>query len=58
MRGARRITTGSVYRTDFSLNMITHLPLGGMGTLIGPIIGSFLYGGADAGTARQAADRT
>ena len=36
------ITTGSVYRTDFSLNMIVYSLLGGMGTLIGPIIGSFL----------------
>jgi branched-chain amino acid transport system permease protein len=36
------ITTSSVYRTDFSLNMIVYSLLGGMGTLIGPIIGSFL----------------
>jgi branched-chain amino acid transport system permease protein len=36
------ITTGSVYRTDFSLNMIVYSLLGGMGTLIGPIIGSLL----------------
>jgi branched-chain amino acid transport system permease protein len=36
------ITTGSVYRTDFSLNMIVYSLLGGMGTLIGPIVGSFL----------------
>jgi branched-chain amino acid transport system permease protein len=34
------ITTGSVYRTDFSLNMIVYSLLGGMGTLIGPILGS------------------
>jgi branched-chain amino acid transport system permease protein len=34
------ITTASVYRTDFSLNMIVYSLLGGMGTLIGPIIGS------------------
>lgn len=36
------ITTGSVYRTDFSLNMIVYSLLGGIGTLIGPIIGSLL----------------
>ena len=36
------ITTGSVYRTDFSLNMIVYSLLGGMGTLIGPIVGSLL----------------
>jgi len=36
------ITTSSVYRTDFSLNMIVYSLLGGVGTLIGPIIGSFL----------------
>ena len=36
------ITTGSVYRTDFSLNMIVYSLLGGVGTLIGPIVGSFL----------------
>jgi branched-chain amino acid transport system permease protein len=30
------ITTGSVYRTDFSLNMIVYNLLGGMGTLVGP----------------------
>jgi len=36
------ITTSSVYRTDFSLNMIVYSLLGGMGTLIGPIIGSLL----------------
>ncbi len=34
------ITTGSVYRTDFSLNMIVYNLLGGMGTLIGPMIGA------------------
>ena len=34
------ITTGSVYRTDNSLNMIVYSLLGGMGTLIGPIIGA------------------
>ena len=36
------ITTSSVYRTDFSLNMIVYSLLGGVGTLIGPIVGSFL----------------
>jgi branched-chain amino acid transport system permease protein len=36
------ITSGSVFRTDFSLNMIVQSLLGGMGTLIGPIIGSLL----------------
>ena len=36
------ITTGSVYRTDFSLNMIVYSLLGGMGTLIGPVIGAGL----------------
>jgi branched-chain amino acid transport system permease protein len=36
------ITTGSVYRTDFSLNMIVYNLLGGMGTLIGPLVGSLL----------------
>jgi branched-chain amino acid transport system permease protein len=36
------ITTSSVYRTDFSLNMIVYSLLGGMGTLIGPILGSLL----------------
>lgn len=34
------ITTGSVYRTDFSLNMIVHNLLGGIGTLLGPMIGA------------------
>lgn len=36
------ITTSSVYRTDFSLNMIVYSLLGGMGTLIGPIVGSLV----------------
>jgi len=36
------ITSGSVYRTDFSLNMIVYSLLGGIGTLIGPIIGALL----------------
>jgi branched-chain amino acid transport system permease protein len=36
------ITSGSVYRTDFSLNMIVYSLLGGIGTLAGPILGSFL----------------
>jgi branched-chain amino acid transport system permease protein len=34
------ITTGSVYRTDISLNMIVFSLLGGIGTLIGPIVGA------------------
>ncbi|MCC6718250.1 MAG: branched-chain amino acid ABC transporter permease [Acetobacteraceae bacterium] len=34
------ITTGSVYRTDFSLNMIVYNLLGGIGTLVGPLIGA------------------
>ena len=34
------ITTGSVYRTDNSLNMIVFSLLGGIGTLIGPIVGA------------------
>jgi branched-chain amino acid transport system permease protein len=34
------ITTGSVYRTDFSLNMIVYNLLGGIGTLVGPMIGA------------------
>jgi len=36
------ITTGSVYRTDFSLNMIVYNLLGGIGTLIGPMIGAVI----------------
>ena len=36
------ITTGSVYRTDFSLNMIVHNLLGGIGTLLGPMIGAII----------------
>ena len=36
------ITTGSVYRTDFSLNMIVHNLLGGIGTLLGPMIGAVI----------------
>jgi branched-chain amino acid transport system permease protein len=36
------ITTSSVYRTDFSLDMIVYSLLGGMGTLLGPIIGALL----------------
>jgi branched-chain amino acid transport system permease protein len=36
------ITTSSVYRTDFSLNMIVYSLLGGMGTLLGPILGALL----------------
>jgi branched-chain amino acid transport system permease protein len=34
------VTTDSVYRTDFSLNMIVYNLLGGMGTLLGPFLGS------------------
>ena len=34
------ITTSSVYRTEFSLNMIVYNLLGGMGTIIGPFLGS------------------
>ncbi len=34
------ITTSSVYRTEFSLNMIVYNLLGGMGTLVGPFLGS------------------
>ncbi len=34
------ITTSSVYRTEFSLNMIVYNLLGGMGTLLGPFLGS------------------
>lgn len=36
------ITTGSVFRTDLSLNMIVYSLLGGMGTLFGPILGAAL----------------
>ncbi|MBL8672228.1 MAG: branched-chain amino acid ABC transporter permease [Alphaproteobacteria bacterium] len=36
------ITTGSVYRTDFSLNMIVYALLGGIGTIVGPVLGSAL----------------
>jgi branched-chain amino acid transport system permease protein len=36
------ITTESVYRTDFSLDMIVYCLLGGIGTLIGPMVGAFL----------------
>jgi branched-chain amino acid transport system permease protein len=34
------ITTSSVYRSEFSLNMIVYNLLGGMGTLLGPFLGS------------------
>lgn len=34
------ITGESVFRVDFSLNMIVYSLLGGIGTLIGPIVGS------------------
>jgi branched-chain amino acid transport system permease protein len=33
-------TTGSVFRIDFSLNMILHPLIGGIGTLFGPVIGA------------------
>lgn len=36
------ITTESVYRTDFSLDMIVYCLLGGIGTLVGPIMGAAL----------------
>ena len=36
------ITTGSVYRDDTSLDLIVFSLLGGIGTLIGPVIGAFL----------------
>jgi branched-chain amino acid transport system permease protein len=36
------ITTDSVYRTDFSLNMIVYNLLGGIGTLVGPLLGSLV----------------
>jgi len=35
-------TSGSVFRVDFSLNMILHALLGGIGTLTGPVIGAAL----------------
>lgn len=35
-------TSGSVFRIDFSLNMILHALLGGIGTLTGPVIGAAL----------------
>jgi branched-chain amino acid transport system permease protein len=34
------ITTGSVFRTDLSLNAIIFVLLGGIGTLLGPIVGA------------------
>lgn len=34
------ITAGSVYRGEFNLNVIVYSLLGGMGTIIGPIIGA------------------
>ena len=36
------ITTDSVYRTDFSLDLIVYCLLGGIGTLVGPIVGAAL----------------
>jgi branched-chain amino acid transport system permease protein len=35
-------TTGSVFRVDFSLNMIIHCLIGGVGTIAGPIVGAAL----------------
>jgi branched-chain amino acid transport system permease protein len=35
-------TTGSVFRVDFSLNMIIYCLIGGIGTLAGPIVGAAL----------------
>lgn len=35
-------TTGSVIRVDFSLNMILHCLIGGIGTIAGPVIGAAL----------------
>ena len=34
------ITTGSVFRPDLSFNMIVYALLGGMGTLLGPVVGA------------------
>jgi branched-chain amino acid transport system permease protein len=36
------ITTGSVYRDDNNLNLLVFSLLGGIGTLIGPIIGAVI----------------
>lgn len=36
------ITTGSVYRDDNNLNLLVYSLLGGIGTLIGPIIGAVI----------------
>ena len=36
------ITGESVFRVDFSLNMIVYALLGGIGTLIGPIVGAIV----------------
>jgi branched-chain amino acid transport system permease protein len=35
-------TTDSVIRVDFSLNMILHCLIGGIGTIVGPVIGAAL----------------
>jgi len=35
-------TTTSVFRVDFSLNMILHTLIGGIGTLFGPILGAWI----------------
>lgn len=36
------VTAGSVFRTDISLNMIVFAMLGGVGTLLGPIVGAVI----------------
>src|SRR3546814_2126991 len=36
------ISTGSVFRTDISLNVILFCMIGGMGTVIGPLLGAAL----------------
>mgnify|MGYP001160607024 CR=1 FL=1 len=38
--GLGYITTDSAFRIDFSLNMIVHALLGGMGTILGPLLGA------------------
>jgi branched-chain amino acid transport system permease protein len=35
-------TTGSVFRVDFSLNMIIYCLIGGIGTIVGPVVGAAL----------------
>ncbi|MDI6028492.1 branched-chain amino acid ABC transporter permease [Corticibacterium sp. UT-5YL-CI-8] len=36
------ITTGAVFRTDFSLNMIVCSLIGGIGTIVGPVFGAII----------------